>query len=578
MQNRLLADIGIELAKKPFEWMSWWSGLKWGDFIWMDPPLTIDNPLWSREESSLKKIRLFGVSPDELQAEIIHYWQQAFWKRWLLTLFTPIHRKIKVWTYYQRCRSFHKVCIKNPFDEKEPIAFIFEKCLGKEAIYGLNKCRIQVENYLGQHAGNLKWKNNNNVFMYRCFRKDWNFFKKLMQKKLARLSESDRNDLKSHLENEYRRLEDILSRYLYTLRKNISKLPSTRQGEHAQAMRSRGAPDRRALTGEAGNASRRHVMVVATARSPEWASAWWAPDESGLNISRVIRTNFGDTTAKIFREHSDSLASDESIKSDIFVDTSGQGTSCSIHSIEDWVKIKRQIIETMLQEESSVQFFQIKIFLESCFSKVKLFTNHQIKQYEKLIEKVIWRQLACPEAIQQMQTLQTDLIYFFKKSALLFHPDKSFGNEQLQEIQTELFKVFKQLSEESVKKIKESLQALKARLPLQSNSQEVQKMEQDFDLQVAELDQRINALTVKIEQIRAETEADLKQTRAKMEANSKQTRIEIEAVKVKIDKYVQSQVYSKLILRPPNDFIQEENEPQKNLPRYRRLARYTPVF
>ena len=72
-------------------------------------------------------------------------------------------------------------------------------------------------------------------------------------------------------------------------------------------MRSRGAHDRRALTGEAGNASRRQVIVEATARSPEWASAWRTQDESGPNISRVMRTNFGDTTAKIFREHSDSL-------------------------------------------------------------------------------------------------------------------------------------------------------------------------------------------------------------------------------------------------------------------------------
>ncbi len=54
MQNRLLADIGIELAKKPFEW-TWWWGVKWGDFINMDPPLTVDNPLWNREESNLKK-------------------------------------------------------------------------------------------------------------------------------------------------------------------------------------------------------------------------------------------------------------------------------------------------------------------------------------------------------------------------------------------------------------------------------------------------------------------------------------------------------------------------------------------
>jgi hypothetical protein len=80
---------------------------------------------------------------------------------------------------------------------------------------------------------------------------------------------------------------------------------STRQGEHE--VRSQGARDRRALTGEAGNASRRKVIAGATARSPEWASAWRTQDESGPTFSRVMRTNFGGTTAKIFREHSDSL-------------------------------------------------------------------------------------------------------------------------------------------------------------------------------------------------------------------------------------------------------------------------------
>jgi uncharacterized membrane protein len=62
------------------------------------------------------------------------------------------------------------------------------------------------------------------------------------------------------------------------------------------------------LTGEAGNASRRKVIVEATARSLEWASAWRTQDESGPTFSRVIRTNFGDRMAKIFRENSDSLA------------------------------------------------------------------------------------------------------------------------------------------------------------------------------------------------------------------------------------------------------------------------------
>jgi hypothetical protein len=89
---------------------------------------------------------------------------------------------------------------------------------------------------------------------------------------------------------------------------NDSPLPSPDEtGEHCKSNASRRAHDRRALTGEAGNASRRKVIVEATARSLEWASAWRTQDESGPTFSRVIRTNFGDRMAKIFRENSDSL-------------------------------------------------------------------------------------------------------------------------------------------------------------------------------------------------------------------------------------------------------------------------------
>jgi hypothetical protein len=85
-------------------------------------------------------------------------------------------------------------------------------------------------------------------------------------------------------------------------------------GEHCKSNASRRAHDRRALTGEAGNASRRKVIVEATARSLEWASAWRTQDESGPTFSRVIRTNFGDRMAKIFRENSDSLVEAEECK------------------------------------------------------------------------------------------------------------------------------------------------------------------------------------------------------------------------------------------------------------------------
>jgi len=28
-----IEDLGRQLAYKPFEWMSWWWGIKWGGFI-----------------------------------------------------------------------------------------------------------------------------------------------------------------------------------------------------------------------------------------------------------------------------------------------------------------------------------------------------------------------------------------------------------------------------------------------------------------------------------------------------------------------------------------------------------------
>jgi hypothetical protein len=94
---------------------------------------------------------------------------------------------------------------------------------------------------------------------------------------------------------------------LYFSTSSSNSLTFDETGEHCKSNASRRAHDRRALTGEAGNASRRKVIVEATARSLEWASAWRTQDESGPTFSRVIRTNFGDRMAKIFRENSDSL-------------------------------------------------------------------------------------------------------------------------------------------------------------------------------------------------------------------------------------------------------------------------------
>jgi hypothetical protein len=70
----------------------------------------------------------------------------------------------------------------------------------------------------------------------------------------------------------------------------------------------RGARDSRASTGEAGDASRRKVIVGAVAHR-FWGAPERTQDESRRNSCRVMRVHFGGRMAEMHHEHSDTLAS-----------------------------------------------------------------------------------------------------------------------------------------------------------------------------------------------------------------------------------------------------------------------------
>lgn len=490
MDNWLLEDIGNELAKKPFERVFWWRETKWNVFISIDSPLTIDKPLWLREENNLRSLRLFYLHPNELQKEIIHFWQQPFWKRWLLDLFTSIRIKIKLWSYYQRCLAFREIYIKNPYDEKEPIDFVFEQYLGREARYGLKKCRIQFENYFEKHTGNLKWIKNNKFFIDRHFKKDWDYFVKLMNKKLTQLfSESDRNGFRSQLEKEYMRLQDILFRYLSTWSINI--------------------------------------------------------------FDSFISKGTSISNALVYVDSVESQTNDQPMSELI------SNEICSLRSIDTWIKRKRQTIKSMLQEESSKRFIKIENLFESYLFELNALVASQLRHYKKMIDKVRWNQYNCDDAGRQTEIILTDLIYFFRKSVLLFHPDKSFGNEKLQEIQTKLFIIFQKLSNESLEKIKEGLSILQACLLKQKKIQEFWKLKLDFDLRTAKMEKQIKELRLSFNKIKIEYTQDF----VNRKADLKEVRIEMEKTQIKIDECIRSQARSKLIQNPPsNTLMQKENE------------------
>ena len=89
MLAMLLETIGQRLSHKPFESAFWWWSLRWGSFIRIDPELSEENPLWSRDDRSLTSLRLFGLHPSELHAEITRYWGKPFWRR-CLSAYLPL--------------------------------------------------------------------------------------------------------------------------------------------------------------------------------------------------------------------------------------------------------------------------------------------------------------------------------------------------------------------------------------------------------------------------------------------------------------------------------------------------------
>lgn len=285
-------------------------------------------------------MRLFGLFPEELQIEIMDYWQKPFWKRCHLGLFTSIYSKIKLWSYYHQCLAFREVCLENSFHAKEPIDLMFEQYLGKEMIYRINKNRVKFENSFEKSAGNLRLEEHMNFLQDMLLRKNGRFFSKLLKKKLTELPEINKKSLKNRLKNESLRLRMILFCYLYSWHKSI------------------------------------FPRIV---NEPE-------------NIDTFVEICFG------------------------------KEINYSVHSIQDWVKLKQQIIESLLEEQSPEQFLRIKDILEDCLATIKKLVVNHLHNCVNLITAMRKRKLSCQQAIQKTKIRQAELVYFFKNALYCFIP------------------------------------------------------------------------------------------------------------------------------------------------------------
>jgi hypothetical protein len=439
----LLQTIGQRLSHKPFEWMSWWWGLRWGAFISIHPQLTEETPLWSRDDSSLKNVRLFKLPPNELQVEITRYWEKPFWRRWLSRLFTSIETKIAVWSYYQQSLSFRDVRKHYPDVEQRLIVYEPEQKLVNLLVAALNRESLALEQRLEKYSGNQKWiQKNFSSLLIQHENKRQHSFLKLMKKHLKGLPPECNQDLvRRKLEKEYQELEKMLRAYL----KGWCQ-PTVSQQESKQPIEEN---------------PNRDLVYVGPA----------------LMAEGTINPSF---------------------ESDL---------SCSRSPINEWVSLKRQTIVKMLQEESP-DYEAMQLLLEQSLQSLRLLIEPQLQSYQTLVNDVRWKRVNSKEAVQWSEVLHTRLIGFFRQSALLFHPDQSFGDEHLKLIKTELFKKFQQFFDNSLENLSKGLQTLKRCIPKwELDLDRIRKESEEF---LARFEQR----NAKIQ----EEQAEIKARQLEMEA------------------------------------------------------------
>jgi hypothetical protein len=161
MLTMLCASISQRLAQKPFERVSWWRRMKWGDLIHISPKLSEGEPLWCRDESSLATLRLVGLPPDQPQRELAVYWKKPFWQRGWLRCFTAINNKIEIYSYYQRCLSLKAMQQHNPVIEESVWVGESERQFMNGLVNALNREHRALENRLARYAGNVPWMQKN---------------------------------------------------------------------------------------------------------------------------------------------------------------------------------------------------------------------------------------------------------------------------------------------------------------------------------------------------------------------------------------------------------------------------------
>jgi len=198
--------------------------------------------------------------------------------------------------------------------------------------------------------------------------------------------------------------------------------------------------------------------------------------------------------------------------------------SCSMIPTNEWLALKRQSIKELLKEEP-IPYDTIQSLLEKSLQSLRSLIESQLDGYERLVNEVRYKRTNHKEALKWSEFLQNRLTYFFRHSGLLFHPDKSYGNDDLKIIKTELFKEFQQFAESSLERLSIGLKTLKRCIPqweidlnkmLEETERDRKEFRAWFDQKFAQMEAESAQLRVESAQARAES-AEIKKKQTLME-------------------------------------------------------------
>jgi hypothetical protein len=350
---------GEQLASKSSQRIVWWSTKRWYSVIYIIPELTKTQPLWCRSNESLASVRLFGLTPQQLQEKVQRYWQKPTWRRWLLRLFNSIiNQQVKAWSYYQQCLAFREIQDQNPVTESDLV-------VAKPAELLIDK--------LG-HWFSQQERGFHHVFEKQSVRGPKKHF------------ESDLN----YYEKERKK------KFLKQLKKELKSLPSECNQEEVKKQAQAAYQDM--------EGTMRDYLLL-------WhGNLYSAPTHKASTQERRVELHTGPSTES------------RQTRSPVTMDLQCEDKGISSTNVQGWVSGKRQAMNRLLAckplPEKAVQQL-----LEGSFTTLTAFIELQLSFYQQRIKEVMSGKIDYKPALQIIQRLQSSFILMYRQGALLFHPD-----------------------------------------------------------------------------------------------------------------------------------------------------------